>query len=109
MQIMEGDVIRNITHHGYWAITHWGKPGRNEIDETQELNFRHLPAIVDTGFKGYVALNSFQGVTLAAFARRFEPAMLKFLRRFPSKVWLFWGAFLSAQDGFPANLPRHLS
>jgi hydroxypyruvate isomerase len=31
-------------------------PGRNEIDETQELHYpRIMKAILDTGYKGYVA------------------------------------------------------
>ena len=31
-------------------------PGRNEINETQELNYPAImKAIVDTGYKGYVA------------------------------------------------------
>ena len=33
-----------------------GVPGRNEIDETQELNYPAImKAIADTGYKGYVA------------------------------------------------------
>jgi hydroxypyruvate isomerase len=58
MQIMEGDVIRNIrTYHEYIGHYHTGgNPGRNEIDETQELNYKAIcKAIVETGFKGYVA------------------------------------------------------
>ena len=32
-----------------------GVPGRNEIDETQELNYRFImQAIADLGFKGFV-------------------------------------------------------
>jgi hydroxypyruvate isomerase len=57
MQIMEGDVIRTIEkHHQYIGHYHTGgNPGRAEIDETQELNFRRIvQAIVDTGFKGYL-------------------------------------------------------
>src|SRR5437870_2551450 len=58
MQIMEGDVIRTIRdNHQY--ITHYhtgGVPGRHEIDDTQELNYPAImKAIVETGFKGYVA------------------------------------------------------
>ena len=58
MQIDEGDVIRTIRdNHQY--ITHYhtaGVPGRHEIDEKQELNYPAImQAIVDTGFKGYVA------------------------------------------------------
>jgi hydroxypyruvate isomerase len=57
MQIMEGDVIRTIEkHHQYIGHYHTGgNPGRNEIDETQELNYRRIAqAIADTGFKGYL-------------------------------------------------------
>ena len=41
MQIMEGDVIRTIRdNHKYLYHYHTGgNPGRNEIDETQELNY----------------------------------------------------------------------
>lgn len=58
MQIMEGDVVRTIErNHEYIGHYHTGgNPGRNEIDETQELNYRRIAqAIADTGFKGYFA------------------------------------------------------
>lgn len=58
MQIDEGDVIHTIRdHHAYIAHYHTaGVPGRNEIDETQELNYGAIMrAIRDTGFKGFVA------------------------------------------------------
>ena len=58
MQIMEGDVIATIRkHNAYFAHYHTGGvPGRAEIDETQELNYPAImKAIVDTGFKGFVA------------------------------------------------------
>lgn len=58
MQIDEGDVIRTIKdNHQYFAHYHTaGVPGRNEIDETQELNYPAImKAIAETGFKGYVA------------------------------------------------------
>ena len=58
MQIMEGDIIRTIREHNKY-IGHYhtgGNPGRNEIDESQELNYPAIMrAIVDTGFKGFVA------------------------------------------------------
>lgn len=58
MQIMEGDIIRTIREFNKY-IGHYhtgGNPGRNEIDETQELYYPAImKAIVDTGFKGYVA------------------------------------------------------
>lgn len=58
MQIMEGDVIRTIQeNHQYISHYHTGGvPGRKEINETQELNYKAiLQAIVSTGFDGYVA------------------------------------------------------
>jgi hydroxypyruvate isomerase len=58
MQIMEGDVIATIQKYQKY-ISHYhtgGVPGRNEIDETQELNYPAImKAIVETGYKGYVA------------------------------------------------------
>ena len=57
MQIMEGDVIATIKEcHPYIAHYHTGGvPGRNEIDETQELNYTTIcRAIADTGYKGFV-------------------------------------------------------
>jgi hydroxypyruvate isomerase len=57
MQIMEGDIIRNINdYHKYIAHYHTGGiPGRHEIDDTQELYYPAvMKAIAATGFKGYV-------------------------------------------------------
>jgi len=57
-QIMEGDIIRTIRDNKDY-IGHYhtgGNPGRNEIDDTQELYYPAImKAIVQTGFKGYVA------------------------------------------------------
>jgi hydroxypyruvate isomerase len=57
MQIMEGDVVRTIRENAQ-HIAHYhtgGVPGRNEIDDTQELNYRRvMQAIADTGFGGFV-------------------------------------------------------
>ena len=58
MQIMDGDVCDTIKeNHQYFGHYHTGGvPGRAEIDATQELHWpRIMQAIVDTGFKGYVA------------------------------------------------------
>jgi len=58
MQIDEGDVIRTIRDNkDYIAHFHTGGvPGRHEIDESQELYYPAImKAIVDIGFKGYVA------------------------------------------------------
>src|SRR5215471_4101553 len=58
MQIMEGDVIRtireNIQYIGHFHTG--GVPGRHEIDEGQELNWRTVAqAIADLKFEGYFA------------------------------------------------------
>ncbi len=57
-QIMEGDVIRTIRENKDY-IGHYhtgGNPGRNEIDETQELYYPAImKAIAETGYQGYVA------------------------------------------------------
>ena len=57
-QIMDGDVVRNIRDHFQW-IGHFhtgGNPGRHDIDETQELNYRFIAqAIADLNFTGYLA------------------------------------------------------
>ena len=57
MQIMEGDIIRTLQgakdHIGHYHTG--GNPGRNEIDDTQELNYPAIvKAIVATGYKGYL-------------------------------------------------------
>lgn len=58
MQIDEGDVIRTIRDN-YQYIGHFhtgGVPGRKEIDDSQELYYPAImKAIVDLGYKGYVA------------------------------------------------------
>jgi hydroxypyruvate isomerase len=57
-QIMEGDIIRTIRDNKDY-IGHYhtgGNPGRNEIDDTQELYYPAImKAIAETGFQGYVA------------------------------------------------------
>ncbi len=58
MQINEGDIIRTIReHHAYFGHYHTaGVPGRNEINDSQELFYPAImKAIVETGFKGFVA------------------------------------------------------
>jgi len=58
MQIMEGDLVRTITDNKD-LIAHYhtgGVPGRHELDASQEVNWPAVcRAIVDTGFKGYLA------------------------------------------------------
>jgi hydroxypyruvate isomerase len=57
MQIMEGDLIRNIRAHVKW-IGHYhtaGVPGRNDLDDSQEINYRAVcKAIAQTGYDLYV-------------------------------------------------------
>lgn len=57
-QIMEGDVCRTIQENLQW-IAHFhtgGVPGRHEIDDTQELNYRLIAkTVADLGFTGYIA------------------------------------------------------
>ena len=58
MQIMEGDLIATIRKsHQYIGHYHTGGvPGRAEIDDTQEITYPAvMKAIVETGFKGFVA------------------------------------------------------
>lgn len=58
VQIMNGDVIRRIGQY-HSLIGHYhtaGNPGRKELDATQEINYPAvLNAIVETGYKGFVA------------------------------------------------------
>jgi hydroxypyruvate isomerase len=57
MQIMEGDIIRNIKD-GYQYFGHYhtgGNPGRNDINDSQEIYYPAvMRAILATGYKGYV-------------------------------------------------------
>jgi len=58
MQIMEGDIIRTIGENiQYIAHFHTGGvPGRHELDDTQELQWRTIAkAIADLNFQGYMA------------------------------------------------------
>ena len=56
-QIMDGDIVRNIRDF-FPLIAHFhtgGNPGRHEIDDTQELNYRFImQAIAELGFTGFV-------------------------------------------------------
>lgn len=58
VQIMNGDVIRRLRQYKD-VIAHYhtaGNPGRCELDEKQEINYPAImQAILDTGYKGYVA------------------------------------------------------
>ena len=58
MQIMEGDIIRTIRQNiQYIAHFHTGGvPGRHELDETQELQWRSVAkAIADLNYQGFFA------------------------------------------------------
>ncbi|MDE0021199.1 MAG: TIM barrel protein [Candidatus Poribacteria bacterium] len=57
MQIMEGDLIRtireNIDHIGHFHTA--GNPGRNDMDETQEIYYPPIMrAVAETDYDGYV-------------------------------------------------------
>ncbi len=55
--MMKEDVLADIQEHGdCWGHYHTGGyPGRNEIDETQTLDYaRLMQTIADSGFTGYV-------------------------------------------------------
>jgi hydroxypyruvate isomerase len=57
VQIMHGDVITRLKEHKDFIghIHTAGVPGRNEIDDTQELNYPALmQALLDIGYTGYV-------------------------------------------------------
>ncbi len=57
MQIMEGDIIRNIRdYHQYFGHYHTaGNPGRRDMDETQEMYYPAIMrAVAETGYTGYV-------------------------------------------------------
>ena len=57
VQIMHGDVIARLKQHApFIAHVHTaGVPGRNEIDDTQELNYPPIMrTLIDLGYKGYV-------------------------------------------------------
>lgn len=58
VQIMHGDVIRRLRQYKD-VINHYhtaGNPGRRELDDLQEINYPAvMRAILETGYKGYVA------------------------------------------------------
>lgn len=58
VQIMEGDIIRSVRENiQYIAHFHTaGNPGRHEMDDTQEMNYRGIvKAIADLNFTGFVS------------------------------------------------------
>jgi hydroxypyruvate isomerase len=76
MQIMEGDIIRTIRDNAE-RIAHVhvaGVPGRHEIDDAQELNYRAIcRALTETGYDGYVGQEfSPTGDVIAGLRQAFE-------------------------------------
>jgi hydroxypyruvate isomerase len=66
VQIMAGDVIRRLRRHiGVIGHIHTaGVPGRNEIDDTQEINYPPIMrAIAETGYKGFLTFEYFHPYT----------------------------------------------
>jgi hydroxypyruvate isomerase len=58
VQIMDGDIVRNMRDNlDYICHIHTaGVPTRQEIDDTQELNYRFIAnAIAESGYTGFVA------------------------------------------------------
>jgi hydroxypyruvate isomerase len=56
VQIMDGDVIRRIRElKDYIGLVHLaGNPGRGELDEKQEINYKAvMQALADVGYQGY--------------------------------------------------------
>jgi len=57
MQIMEGDILRTIRRR-HDLIGHYhtaGNPGRNDLDDTQEINYPAVfSCIAETGYTGYI-------------------------------------------------------
>ena len=59
VQIMDGDVIRRIRQYkdyiGHYHVA--GNPGRGELDDKQEINFKPImEEVVKTGYAGYVGV-----------------------------------------------------
>ena len=77
MQIMDGDIVRTV-REGIKYIGHFhtgGNPGRHDIDETQELNYRFVAqAIAETGYSGYVA-HEYSPANQANWQKALETAM----------------------------------
>ena len=76
MQIMEGDIIRTIETHAdaFGHIHTAGNPGRNDLDNEQELNYGPICQALDrVGYTGYVG-HEFRpkGDLLPALRQAFE-------------------------------------
>ena len=75
MQRMEGDVINTIRENkDYIAHYHTaGNPGRGNLDDTQELQYGPIcKAIVEMGFKGYLAQEFYPSGGAAAIRQAVE-------------------------------------
>ena len=58
VQVADGDIVRTMRENLQWIchIHVAGNPGRQEIDDTQEINYRFVAnAIADSGYTGVVA------------------------------------------------------
>lgn len=81
MQIMEGDLIRNIRDH----IEHFGhfhtagNPGRKDLDEAQEIYYPAVArAIHDTGYRDWVGHEfSPKGDAVKALQQAYEMCLVK--------------------------------
>ena len=76
MQIMEGDVIRTMLDnlHAIGHVHTAGNPGRNDLNDDQELNYRGICRALDkVGYEGYVG-HEFRpkGDIIAALRQAFE-------------------------------------
>jgi hydroxypyruvate isomerase len=77
MQIMEGDIIRTLRENISWIghIHTAGNPGRNDMDETQELYYPAIArAIKETGYNRWVGHEFIPkgNDTFAALRRAYE-------------------------------------
>jgi hydroxypyruvate isomerase len=73
---MEGDVIRTLRDNIQWIghIHTAGNPGRHDLDDEQELNYRAISrAIAQLPYEGFVAHEFFpKGDVIEALRRAFE-------------------------------------
>ena len=76
VQIMEGDLIRGLRRAApYLGHIHTaGNPGRNELDDTQEINYRAIGRELDRlGYQGFVGHELFaKGDRMIALRSAFE-------------------------------------
>mgnify|MGYP005849634433 CR=1 FL=1 len=75
MQVMEGDVIASLRRGLQWVghVHTAGVPGRHDLDDTQELNYRGIVhALQDGGYTGFVGHEFWaRGDKLAAMRQAF--------------------------------------